>query len=87
MLAFFYDDPLQERAIPRSIFLAGPTVRGQGRTPWRAEAMAWLEARGFDGTVLVPEFRQGSFDELARAGVPISPTLPRALEDACARVK
>lgn len=65
MMTRFYDDPLEARAIPSSIFLAGPTARGVKRTPWRADAIAWLEAHGFTGTVLLPEFRDGLFDELA----------------------
>lgn len=71
----FYDDALAEAPIPRSIFLAGPTARGVLRTPWRAAALAWLERRGFDGTTLVPEFRDGLFDELAPRvfGAPASP--------------
>jgi hypothetical protein len=61
----FYDDPLEACAIPRSIFLAGPTSARARRTPWRAEAIAWLEARDFAGTVILPEFRDGLFEELA----------------------
>lgn len=75
MDVLFYDDALAEAPIPRSIFLAGPTARGVLRTPWRAEALGWLERRGFDGTALVPEFRDGLFDELAPRvfGAPSSP--------------
>lgn len=61
----FYDDSLEDRALPSSLFLAGPTARGVRRTPWRAEALQWLESRRFDGTALLPEFRDGLFDELA----------------------
>ncbi|MFT3710941.1 MAG: hypothetical protein QM817_25220 [Archangium sp.] len=60
-----YDDHIDEAVIPKSVFLAGPTARGVLRTPWRAEAIAWFEQRGFDGTVVIPEFRDGLFDQLA----------------------
>jgi hypothetical protein len=64
----FYDDqPLDSllAEAPSSIFLAGPTARGP-RTPWRREAMAILEQRGFSGAVVIPEFRSARFEE----GVP-----------------
>ena len=64
MQARFYDDVL-EPTIPSSLFLAGPTARGVRRTAWRAAALAWLEERHFGGTVLLPEFREGLFEELA----------------------
>ena len=56
----FYDDPSPKASLPRSIFLAGPTCRS-GRTAWREEALAILAARGFTGTVILPEFRDGKF--------------------------
>src|SRR5262245_20857267 len=74
MQSLYYDDPL-EPPIPRSIFLAGPTARG-ARTAWRLEALAILEARGLAGTVILPEFRDGTFEARvpARFGAPASPT-------------
>jgi hypothetical protein len=75
MRTLFYDDALGGRAIPRSIFLAGPTARGALRTPWRAEALQLLEERGFNGTLVIPEFRSGLFEELGpkRFAQPPSP--------------
>ncbi len=35
------------------------------RTRWRAEALAWLAAHRFRGTVLLPEFRDGLFEDRA----------------------
>lgn len=62
----FYDDAFEgDGTIPSSIFLAGPTARGVPRTPWRAEALERLRGRGFDGTVILPEFRDGLFERRA----------------------
>ncbi|HTK60035.1 MAG TPA: nucleoside 2-deoxyribosyltransferase domain-containing protein [Candidatus Baltobacteraceae bacterium] len=41
----------------KSVFLAGPTPRGEGTPSWRPEALRLLEASGFDGVVFVPEDR------------------------------
>src|SRR5687768_3007367 len=59
----FYDDVLDAAPIPRSIFLAGPTARGVRRTAWRANALELLEKRGFEGSVVIPEFREGLFED------------------------
>lgn len=40
----------------KSIFLAGPTPRGENITSWRTEACKKLEELGFDGIVYVPEY-------------------------------
>lgn len=40
----------------KSIFLAGPTPRGEGAITWRTEACKKLEEYGFDGVVYVPEY-------------------------------
>lgn len=45
--------------INKSIFLAGPTPRDESGKAWRAEAVEALESLGFDGTVYVPEPRDG----------------------------
>jgi hypothetical protein len=65
MITRFYDDEAPTAPIPCSIFLAGPTAAGIRRTPWRAESVAWLAAHGFAGTVILPEFRDGLFEERA----------------------
>ncbi|MFO0625219.1 MAG: nucleoside 2-deoxyribosyltransferase domain-containing protein [Polyangiales bacterium] len=44
-----------------SIFLAGPTPRAAPTPSWRPEALALLRARGFEGTVFVPEPEDGRF--------------------------
>lgn len=40
----------------KSIFLAGPTPRGENVISWRTEACQLLENLGFDGVVYVPEY-------------------------------
>lgn len=40
----------------KSIFLAGPTPRGNNVKSWRNEAIKILEEIGFDGVVYVPEY-------------------------------
>ncbi|MDE5888675.1 MAG: nucleoside 2-deoxyribosyltransferase domain-containing protein [Bacilli bacterium] len=40
----------------KSIFLAGPTPRGENAKSWRTEACRILEELGFDGVVYVPEY-------------------------------
>jgi hypothetical protein len=40
----------------KSIFLAGPTPRGENSKSWRTEACEILEQLGFDGIVYVPEY-------------------------------
>jgi hypothetical protein len=40
----------------KSIFLAGPTPRGENIESWRTDACQFLEDSGFDGIVYVPEY-------------------------------
>lgn len=40
----------------KSIFLAGPTPRGENALSWRTEACEILKQIGFDGVVYVPEY-------------------------------
>lgn len=40
----------------KSIFLAGPTPRGENVISWRTKACEILEQLGFDGIVYVPEY-------------------------------
>ncbi len=57
MNVLFYEDNIPKN-LSTSIFLAGPTTRIAHRTPWRASALQSLENLKFDGTVIVPEFRE-----------------------------
>ena len=40
----------------KSIFLAGPTPRGNNSISWRVEACKILENNGYDGLVYIPEY-------------------------------
>ena len=40
----------------KSIFLAGPTPRGENAKSWRTDACKKLEELGFDGVIYVPEY-------------------------------
>lgn len=40
----------------KSIFLAGPTPRGENAKSWRTDAYQIIEQYGFDGIVYVPEY-------------------------------
>ena len=40
----------------KSIFLAGPTPRGENAKSWRVDVCKKLEELGFDGVVYVPEY-------------------------------
>jgi hypothetical protein len=67
MRTLFYDDrPLEPQLSETadSVFLAGPTARDR-RTQWRLDAIDLLVRRGFDGTVIVPEFRDRLFRDAA----------------------
>jgi hypothetical protein len=62
-----YDErDLASHLVAPSIFLAGPTQRGHGRTPWRAEAIELFRSVGFAGVLVVPEFRDRAFADAAR---------------------
>jgi len=68
MRTFFYDDrPLEDHLAEtsRSIFLAGPTARGVPRTPWRQRVLELLASQGYDGAVVIPEFRDEPFEQAA----------------------
>lgn len=63
MTIFFYDDDIEKRSInTNSIFLAGPTRRGDNtRTSWRRQALELISLHTPAPDVFVPEFRDGHF--------------------------
>lgn len=56
MNVIYAREPLPKE-INGSIFLAGPSPRNLDVKSWRPEALEFLEAQGFTGTVFVPEDR------------------------------
>ena len=76
----------------KSIFLAGPTPRGEFTKSWRTRACKYLGDNGFDGVVYVPEYStwkpkadyvdqaQWERDALSNASV-IAFWIPRTLPD------
>ena len=76
----------------KSIFLAGPTPRGENSESWRTKACNIIEQLGFDGIVYVPEYStwkpkadyvdqaQWERDALSNASV-IAFWIPRTLPD------
>ena len=55
----------------KSIFLAGPTPRGENVESWRTKACNIIEQLGFDGIVYVPEYStwKPMIHPLGRAGL------------------
>ena len=45
--------------ITKSIFLAGPTPRSKDNVSWRKEAIELFKKLGYDGTIFIPEAREG----------------------------
>lgn len=60
MQIIYAQEELPERIV-KSIFLAGPTPRSDDGNPWRQDALQLLEDKGFDGTVFIPEPRDGQW--------------------------
>lgn len=58
MLVVYAKQPFPDRW-STALFLAGPTPRDPSVPSWRPEALAYLERRGFDGVVFVPEDASG----------------------------
>lgn len=58
MKIVYSDEPASNE--PHSIFLAGPTPRSRDVKSWRPEALDFLKSIGWDGTVMVPEHKNGS---------------------------
>jgi len=56
-----------------SIFLAGPTVRGNQPhlTSWRFEAVERFEKQGFKGSLIIPEFVSKTESDKGKAWIPL----------------
>lgn len=57
MKVIYAHEPLE-----KSIFLAGPTPRSSEVPSWRPQALSILEQLGYDGTVFIPEVRDGDWE-------------------------
>ena len=55
-----------------TIFLAGPTVRGNQThlTSWRFEAVELFKANGFEGSLIIPEFSDKTESDQVRYDLP-----------------
>lgn len=69
-----YETPINhiDKSIP-SIFLAGPTVRGNQPhlTSWRFEAVELFEKNAFDGNIIIPEFSDKTESDKYRYDLPV----------------
>ncbi len=56
-----------------TIFLAGPTVRGNQPhlISWRFEAVKLFKERGFDGNLIIPEFTDKTESDKYRYDIPV----------------
>lgn len=78
MTVYRYDTPtatLYERLLVTwqpSVFLAGPTVRGNQPylTSWRFEAIEEFKRQGFDGALVVPEFPDKTESDKGKRWIP-----------------
>jgi len=78
MTVYRYDTPtniLHERltvTAQPSVFLAGPTVRGNQPylTSWRFEAIEEFKKNGFDGILVVPEFPDKTESDKGKRWIP-----------------
>jgi hypothetical protein len=61
MKIIYAQEPIEP--VGRSIFLAGPTPRSRYVESWRPDAIPSLELLRFNGTVFVPEMRDGNWEK------------------------
>lgn len=60
MESVFALEAFPERAY-QSVFLAGPTPRSNYVSSWRPGALRFLQEKGFEGTIFIPEPRDNNF--------------------------
>ena len=61
-----YVDDDSNSFIRPGVFLAGPTPRSHLVRSWRPAAIAWFEKFEFNGTLFVPESREGGFGGVSK---------------------
>ena len=69
-----YETPIEQIDFTKpSIFLAGPTVRGNQPhlTSWRFEAVKIFKEKGFDGNLIIPEFTDKTVSDKYRYDIPV----------------
>jgi hypothetical protein len=69
-----YDTPFEEIDLTKpTIFLAGPTVRGNQPhlVSWRFEAVSIFKSKGFDGNLIIPEFTDKTESDKYRYDIPV----------------
>lgn len=69
-----YETPMEKVDFTKpTIFLAGPTVRGNQPhlTSWRYEAVTLFYALGFEGNLIIPEFTNRSESDKYRYDLPV----------------
>jgi len=69
-----YETPTSEVDwIQPTVFLAGPTVRGNQPhlTSWRFEAIRLFREKGFDGNLIIPEFVSKTESDKYRYDLPV----------------
>lgn len=62
-LKVVYANEAFPQKVTKTLFLAGPTVRGDVSHSWRPEAIRILRELGFDGHVFCPEVESGEWEE------------------------
>jgi len=69
-----YETPIADIDFTKpSLFLAGPTVRGNQPhlTSWRFEAIRLFASKGFEGNLIIPEFTDKTESDKYRYDIPI----------------
>jgi len=69
-----YETPIEQVDWKKpSIFLAGPTVRGNQPhlVSWRFEAIRIFKEKGFDGNLIIPEFTDKTASDKYRYDLPV----------------
>lgn len=69
-----YETPIEQVDWKKpSVFLAGPTVRGNQPhlTSWRFEAIRIFKEKGFEGNLIIPEFTDKTVSDKYRYDIPV----------------
>ena len=61
LVILYYNDPPPKKKV-KGVFLAGPTS-SEEHTVWRVRVVEILKQKGYQGYVMIPEFRDGGFEK------------------------